>query len=100
MGDKDKGTAFIDKHINELDEKKLTPLHYAARYELLLCFNYNHDDMTDYRNNGTGTLQKRMNCNSISRYSHLEMLRELVRLKAEINKAGDDDMTPLHYAAR
>ena len=56
--------------------------------------------MTDYQNNGTATLQKLMNCNSISRYSHLEMLRELVRLKAEINKAGDDDMTPLHYAAR
>ena len=28
------------------------------------------------------------------------MVRQLVRLGAEINKAGDDDMTPLHYAAR
>ena len=43
MGDKDKGAAFIDKHINELDEKKLTPLHYAARDEMQLFRNGNLD---------------------------------------------------------
>ena len=95
MGDKDKGAAFIDKHINELDEKKLTPLHYAARDEMQLYINENRDILSK-----TWLVTINCNSNSISRYSHLEMLRELVRLKAEINKAGDDDMTPLHYAAR
>ena len=28
---------YISKHLNELDEKKLTPLHYAARNEFLLA---------------------------------------------------------------
>ena len=50
MGDKDKGTAFIDKHINELDEKKLTPLHYAARDEMQLF--HNMAILMSYRKNG------------------------------------------------
>ena len=29
-------SGYIGKHINELDEKKLTPLHYAAREEFQL----------------------------------------------------------------
>ena len=98
MGDKDEGTAFIDKHINELDEKKLTPLHYAARDEMQLLQWKSDCQNTDILSKKWAVTFKKSI--SIYRYSHLEMLRELVRLKAEINKAGDDDMTPLHYAAR
>ena len=34
------------------------------------------------------------------RYSHVEMMKLLLDLGADVNKKGDDDMTPLHYAAR
>ena len=53
------------RRVNDLDEKSLSALHYAARY------------------------------------SHVQMIRELVtEMKADVDRAGDDDMTPLHYAAR
>ena len=47
------------KFINKLDEKKLSPLHYAARH------------------------------------SNIEVMKLLVENGADINKLGDDNMTPL-----
>ena len=43
----------ISKHINDLDEKKLSPLHYAARYsniEVMQILINNGADPNRYRN--------------------------------------------------
>ena len=37
---------------------------------------------------------------SILRYSRLAIMKRLLDIGADINRPGDDAMTPLHYAAR
>ena len=85
---------YIANHLNELDEKKLTPLHYAARNEsyCLIASNVFLQFPSLF-----------------FRYSHLSMVKRLIKIHKDIHKdnkgplvdvPGDDDMTPLHYAAR
>lgn len=54
----------LERRIDDLDEKRLSALHYAARY------------------------------------SHYQTIQLLLDLGADINRRGDDEMTPLQYAAR
>ena len=76
----------LSKRVNDLDERRLTPLHYAARWQ-----------KTKQNKNRFRTKIKQTISN---RYSHVEIIDLLLELGAEINQPGDDDMTPIHYAAR
>lgn len=36
----------------------------------------------------------------VFRYSHLTMVRSLIKMGADVNQRCEEKMTPLHYAAR